>query len=110
MASFDDREKGYERKFAHDQELEFRAKARRDMMFALWVAPQLGLTGAEAEKYSRSLAVTAYEKGHEDKLVARILQDLSAKGIQTTERQLRKRLTELHEMAREQVMKEAKGI
>ena len=60
MASFDDREKGYENKYAHDQELEFKARARRDRLLAAWVSPQLGLTGAAAEAYGQAL--TDYER------------------------------------------------
>jgi hypothetical protein len=109
MASFDDREKGYEGRFAHDQELEFRIRARRDKLLARWVAPQLGLNAAESETYSKSLVASAFEKDREDKLAARILKDLSAKGVETTERHLRKRMDELHDEAREQVMKETKA-
>jgi hypothetical protein len=99
MASFDDREKGYEGKFAHDQELEFKARVRRDKLLALWVAPQLGLTGAAAEAYGRALAMSAHEKHHEDNLVAKITKDLTAKGVAVTEHQLRKKIAELYDEA-----------
>jgi hypothetical protein len=52
MTTFEDREKGYERKFAHDQELKFRATARRNKMLGLWAAEQLGLSGEEAQAYA----------------------------------------------------------
>jgi hypothetical protein len=103
MASFDDREKGYEGKFAHDQELEFKAKARRDRLLALWVAPQLGLSGADADAYGKALAMNAHEKHHEDNLVAKIAKDLAAKGAVVTEHQLRKKIAELYDEARAQV-------
>lgn len=108
MASFDDREKGYERKFAHDQELEFKARVRRDRLLALWVAPQLGLNAAEAEAYGKSLAMSAHEKQHEDKLVEKIIKDLAAKGVSVTEHLVRKKFAELYDEARGQVARDAK--
>jgi len=108
MASFDDREKGYESKFAHDQEVEFKARARRDKLLANWVAPQLGLGGSAAEAYGKSLAMSAHEKHHEDNLVAKVIKDLAAKGVSVTEHQLRKKMEELSEEARAQVARDAK--
>ncbi len=103
MASFDDREKGYESKFAHDQELEFKARARRDKLLAQWVAPQLGLSGAAAEAYGKSLAMSAPEKHHEDRLVEKVLKDLTGKGVNISEHQLRKKVAELYDEARKQI-------
>ena len=103
MASFDDREKGYESKFAHDQELVFKARARRDKLLALWAAPQLGLSGADAEAYGKTLAMSAAEKQHEDKLVAKLSKDLAAKGVTVSEHQLRKKIAELYDEARAQI-------
>jgi len=56
MGEFEDREHGFEAKFAHDQELMFKAKARRDALMARWAATQLGLSGTDAEAYVQSLA------------------------------------------------------
>jgi hypothetical protein len=108
MASFDDREKGYEGKYAHDQELAFKAKARRDKLIARWLAPQLKLSEAEAAEYGKSLAGHAYEKNHEDMLVKRILADCAAKGVEMTEHRLRRHLNELLDEAQKQVMEEGK--
>jgi hypothetical protein len=109
MASFDDREKGYEGKFAHDQEIAFKAKARRDKLIARWLAPQLKLSEAETADYGRSLASHAYEKDHEDALVKRIIADCAAKGVEMTEHRIRRHLTEMLDEARKQVMEERKG-
>jgi hypothetical protein len=108
MASFDDREKGYEGKFAHDQELEFKARARRDRLLAQWVAPQLGLSSAAADAYGKALAMSAHEKHHEDNLVAKITKDLAAKGVAVTEHQLRKKIEEFYDEARAQISQGAK--
>jgi hypothetical protein len=108
MGNFDDREKTFENKYAHDQELEFKAKARRAKLLALWVAPLLGLTDEEAARYSKELAMTAHEKRHDDVVVQKILKDLEAKGIPMTEHKLRKQLADLTAEARAQVMSQAK--
>ena len=109
MASFDDREKGYEGKFAYDQEIAFKARARRDSLLARWVASRLGLSPAETEAYGKSLAGHAHEKNHDDALVKRILADFAAKGVEMTEHRLRKHFAELLEDAHKQVTEETKG-
>lgn len=109
MASFDEREKGYEGKFAHDQELEFKARARRDKLLAQWVAPQLGLSGAAAEAYGKSLAMSAHEKHHDDNLVAKVLKDLAAKGVNVSEHQLRKKVAAFYDEARAQIEADSKS-
>ncbi len=108
MTSFDDREKGYEGKFVHDQELEFKARARRDKLLAQWAAPQLSLSGAEAEAYGKALAMSAHEKQHEDKLVARLGKDFAARGVKLSEHQLRKKIAELYDEARAQIEADTK--
>jgi hypothetical protein len=108
MGNFDEREKTYENKFAHDQELEFKAKARRDKLLALWVAPLLGLTAEEAARYGKELAMSAHEKRHDDVVVQKILKDFEPKGVPMTEKKLRKQLADLTAEARTQVMGEAK--
>ena len=109
MASFDEREKGYEGKFAHDQELEFKARARRDKLLAQWVAPQLGLSGAAVEAYGKSLAMSAHEKHHDDHLVEKVLKDLTGKGVGVSEHQLRKKVTALYVEARAQIEADSKA-
>ena len=108
MTTFDKREEGFEKQFAHDQELEFKARARRDKLVAQWVAPQLGLSGAAAEAYGKSLAMSAHEKNHEDKLVEKLTKDLGAKGVSISEHQLRKKIAALYDEAREQIARDAK--
>jgi hypothetical protein len=108
MASFDDREKGYESKFAHDQEIAFKARARRDSLIARWLAPQLKLSAVETEEYRKSLAGHAHEKNHDDALVKRIMADSAAKGVAMTEHRLRRHLSELLEEAHKQVTEETK--
>ena len=67
MTTFEDREKGFERKFAHDEELKFRATARRNRLIGLWAAEKMGLTGDEAQAYAREvIKADLAEPGDED--------------------------------------------
>ena len=94
MGEFEDREHGFEAKFAHDQEVMFKAKARRDALMARWAATQLGLSGPDAEAYVQSLVTLSVQKDHEQVLVKKMLADFEKAKVSITERQLRKQLTE----------------
>jgi hypothetical protein len=81
MTSFEDREKGFERKFEHDQELAFRIRSRRRRLLAQWAAEQLGLTGAAAEAYASELAALGLHRGGDAEEVEHIARDFAAKGV-----------------------------
>jgi hypothetical protein len=81
MANFDEREKGYERKFQHDQELAFKIKVRRNRLLGLWAAEQLGLNEDQAEAYARAVIDSEMQKGGDDGVVAKIRDDFAAKGV-----------------------------
>ena len=67
MSTFDEREKAFERKFEHDQELQFKANSRRNKLLGLWAAGLMGKTGDAAESYAREIVVADLEKpGHQD--------------------------------------------
>ena len=67
MSNFDDREKAQEAKYAHDQEISFKANARRNKLLGLWVAEQLGLSGDAADAYAREVIESDFEEpGDED--------------------------------------------
>jgi len=105
MSTFDEREKGFEQKFSHDKELEFKVKARSNRLLGLWVAKELGIPAAEAEAYAKSIVEA--DLAHHD-VVQKILADCKQKGVAMTEHRLHKHMQELREVAREQVKKEAK--
>jgi hypothetical protein len=107
MSTFDDREKGFEAKYKHDQETLFKVTARRNKLLGLWAAEQLGLSGAEAEAYAKTIVAADFEKPGDDDVLRKVMADLSAKGVQVTEHALRKRLADLTQTAREQVAKPA---
>lgn len=81
MTTFDDRERAFESLFAHDQELAFRAQARRNREIGLWAARQLGKSGPEADLYATEILMQSIEKGGSDAVVSRLRQDLSAHGV-----------------------------
>jgi hypothetical protein len=101
--TFDKREEGFEKQFAHDEELRFKAYARRNKMLGLWAAQLLGKTGADAEIYAKEVVLADFEEaGHED-VVRKVVKDLADKGV--TEEQVRTMMAELLAQAIEQIKK-----
>jgi hypothetical protein len=99
MSTFDKREEGFESKFAHDQELQFRAHARRNKLAGLWAAEKLGLTGAEAESYASKIVTIDLDKPDSDKVFSQIRKDFDAKGVAQSDHQIRRTLEESMEKA-----------
>jgi hypothetical protein len=95
MTTFDEREHAYEAKFAHDEELRFKAKARRDKALGAWAAAQLGLSSAAAEDYAREVLRTDFNHPGDTKLIEKVLGDFRAKGVALDEPALKKKLVEL---------------
>jgi hypothetical protein len=106
MTTFDEREKTFETKFVHDQELRFRAIARRDKMLGLWAAGLLGLTGSGAAAYAEDLVGLSVTLPKDDDLIARLLAEFKAKGVAQSEHQIRRTLNELMEKAQKQIASE----
>ena len=101
MTTFDKREEGFENKFAHDEELRFRAQARRNKLLGLWVAEQLGLSADAAVEYARTV-VAAGTAGDAD-VVRKVMGDLEVKGVAMTEQQIHAKMDELMAQAITQV-------
>jgi len=80
MASFDDRRDTFERKFAHDEELLFKATARRNKLFGLWAAQQLGKAGPEAEAYAKAVVVADFQEAGDADVIRKVRQDFEAAG------------------------------
>lgn len=105
MTTFDDREKEFEARFKHDQELQFKVKARRNRLLGLWAAERMALRDAAAEAYAREV-VEAEFHGGDDNVVQKLVADLNAKGQDCTEAQVRFELDHLAERAKRQIMQE----
>jgi hypothetical protein len=108
MASFDEREKGFEKKFKHDKELEFKINARRNKLLGLWAAKEMGIPTADAEAYAKSVVMADFDKPGDDDVLDKIMTDFRLKGMEMSEHRLRKHMTDLLDTARQQIMSEVK--
>jgi len=95
MTTFDKREEGFERQFAHDEELKFKAAARRNKLLGLWAAEKLGLTGVHADSYALSLVMLEFEDTGEHDLRRKIRKDFDAKGVAVSDHQISRTMNEL---------------
>ncbi len=95
MTTFDKREEAFEQQFAHDEELRFRATARRNKQLGLWAAEKLGLNGAEADSYALSVVMSAFEDGGEADVRSKIRKDFDANGVAQSDHQIVRQMTEL---------------
>lgn len=103
MTTFDDRENAFENKYAHDEEMKFRAEARCNKLLGLWAAELLGKTGEDAKAYAVEVVKADFEEaGHED-VVRKVAADL---GDKATADEIRSKRAALLVMAKEQVMNE----
>jgi hypothetical protein len=103
MSTFDKREEGFERKFAHDEEVRFKARARRNKLIGLWAAAKLGLAGDAAEAYAKEIVIVDFEEPGDDDVFARIRKDFDAKGVDQSDHQIRRTIDEMMAKAVEDV-------
>ncbi|MEQ8899302.1 DUF1476 domain-containing protein [Roseovarius sp.] len=104
MTTFDDRENAFENKYAHDEEMKFKAEMRRNKLLGLWAAELLGKTGEDANAYAVEVVKSDFEEaGHED-VVRKVAGDLGDLADADT---IRGKMDELLKVAKDQVMKEA---
>lgn len=107
MSTFDEREKGFERKFALDQEQMFRAHARRDKLFGLWAAGKMGLSGMAADAYAKGIVSEDIAHPGDKAIASKVAGDLAVKGITLAESELASKLDELFATAKQQIGSEA---
>jgi hypothetical protein len=103
MTTFDDRKDAFEKKFAHDEELRFKATARRNKLLGLWAAAQLGKSGAEAEAYAKSVVMADFEEAGEDDVLRKVRSDFEAAGRSGAEAEIRRQMTEFMAKAVEDI-------
>lgn len=95
MTTFDEREKAFEKKFVLDEDLKFRAEARRNKKLAEWAGAAMGLGAAELAGYATTIQrADLLEKGDQD-VLRRLMQDFAAKGVTIGEAEVRKKMNEL---------------
>jgi hypothetical protein len=100
--SFDKREEGFEKKFAHDEELRFKAMARRNKLLGLWAAGLLGKSGADADAYAKEVVMADFEEPGDDDVLRKVAKDLAGKA---SEQQIRAQMTELLAQAAAEISK-----
>jgi len=103
MSDFSDREQGFERKFALDEELRFKAIARRNKLLGLWAAEKLGKTGDDAEAYAKEVVAADFLEAGDDDVLRKVKGDFDAAGVAQSEHQVRRTMDELLAQAIEQV-------
>lgn len=105
MTTFDERERAFENKFQHDEELLFRIRAKRDKLVGLWAAGLLGLVEADAEAYARQIIDQDFGAAGPHDIRDRIVADLKAQQVDISEHRIEKEMERLLDVARERVMK-----
>jgi hypothetical protein len=103
MTTFDKREEAFESKFAHDEELKFKAEARRNRLVGSWAAEKLGLSGAAADTYAKEVVAAEFDEtiGHD--VFRKLRTDFDAKGIAVSDTEIRRKMEELLASAVEQI-------
>jgi hypothetical protein len=99
MTTFDKREEGFEKKFAHDEELRFKANARRNKLLGLWAAEKLGVSGDAANVYAKDVVMADFEEAGEEDVFKKVRTDFDAKGIVQSDQDIRRAMVDLMEKA-----------
>ncbi len=95
MTTFDKREEAFEKRFAHDEELKFKATARRNKLLGLWAAEKLGLSGADADSYALSVVMVEFQDKGEHDVARKIRKDFDAKGVDQSDHQISRTMSDL---------------
>lgn len=104
MATFDDRERAFESKFARDEEIAFRIVARRNRLLGQWAAAQMGLTPEETDAYAKAVVQADFEEAGDEDVVRKLLGDLTAAGVDVDEAAVRRALETQAVEARRQLL------
>ncbi len=107
--AFEKREKGFESKWAHDEELRFKVFARRNKLLGLWAAGEMGIAGVGADAYAKDVVAADFEKPGEEDVFEKLRKDFDAKGIALSDHMLRRKMEELLETAKSQIQQEVKN-
>ena len=108
MTTFNEREKAFEKKYEHDQDLKFKVNARKNKLLGLWAAGLMGKSGADAEAYAKDVVLADYEKPGDSDVIEKLVRDLAAAGKPMEDHTIRKQAERLAAEAKEQFMKETR--
>ncbi len=106
MAGFDDRKKAFEQRFAQDEELRFKANARRARLVGLWAAEKMGISGDDAQTYARSVVKADFEEAGDEDVFRKLRKDFDEKGVDESDEEIRRRMADLLIEAAGQIEKE----
>jgi hypothetical protein len=107
MTTFDNREKAFENKFAHDEEMLFKVTARRNKLLGLWAAEKMGLTDEEAKAYATSVVQADFEEAGDEDVVRKLIGDLTTAGVEVDDATVRGALDAQMVEARRQFIEQA---
>jgi hypothetical protein len=108
MTQFDDRQRAFESKFAHDEEMKFRLVARRNRLLGEWAAAKMGLSEEETSSYAKDVIRADFEEAGDEDVIRKVLGDLTAAGIETNDSEIRETLDHKTAEAKRQLI-EAQG-
>jgi hypothetical protein len=108
MTTFNEREKAFEKKYEHDQDLKFKVNARKNKLLGLWAAGLIGKSGADAEAYAKEVVMADLEKPGDSDVIEKLVKDLAAAGKPMEDHTIRKQAERLAQAAKEQIMKETR--
>jgi hypothetical protein len=108
MTQFDDRQRAFESKFAHDEEMKFRMVARRNRLLGEWAAAKMGLSEEETSTYAKDVVRADFEEAGDEDVIRKVLGDLTAAGIDTDDAEIRQTLEHKTVEAKRQII-EAQG-
>ncbi len=104
MSTFDEREKGYEAKYVHDEATTFKIMSRRNKLLGLWVAERMGKSGADAEAYAKEVVMADLDEPGEEDVFRKVRGDLDKTAAHVTDNEIRRQMAELLETARQQIL------
>lgn len=108
MSTFDDREKSFEAQYKHDQELLFRIQNRRNRLLGLWAAELMGMKGEDAAAYAREVVAADMERPGDMDVHDKVYADLTEHKVDLSDHRLRRKMDELFQVARDQIMTETR--
>ncbi|MCZ8311004.1 MAG: DUF1476 domain-containing protein [Magnetospirillum sp.] len=106
MSGFDDRQKGFENKFKHDQDLQFKVTARRNKLVGQWVAAKFGLAGEAADAYAKEVVAADFDKPGDDDVIEKIQKDAGLRGVALSSADIKAQLEHFMPIAKQQIMEQ----